>query len=549
MNKQTFLRIENTDNLIVALQTMSKGTTVNLDGEVIILKQEIPAKHKFASSDLATGDETTMYGITVGKATRHIMAGELITTQNLQHATTAYQERLNTFQWSPPQPYDSFPTDFMGFRRENGKVGTANYWIFVPLVFCSNQELFQLKDVLPRALGYTKTTRYERYAEKLVDQIKNTGGKEIEPVISIEAFNEDPERVFPQVDGLRFLTHNAGCGSTQEDVDSLCALLANYITHPNVAGATVISLGCQKAELSTLQNEIKLRDPDGIKHILYFDRQSWNQPTDMLEAVIQQTFSGLQLANKAVRQPVPITELVVGVECGGSDGFSGISANPVIGRTIDHLIGAGASAILSEFPELCGVENELVSRCENPQIAERFLHLLNTYRKKVQAAGSDFDLNPSPGNIRDGLITDAMKSAGAAKKGGTSPVVDVLDYPESQVKKGLNLLCTPGNDVESTTALAGAGANLIIFSTGLGTPTGNPIVPVLKVATNSSMARRLEYMIDFDTGPVISGDETIDEQAGRLLTLCIETAGGSYEAKACRLGQEDFIPWKRGVSL
>ena len=549
MNKQTFLRIDNTDNLIVALQPISKGTTVNLDGEVIKLKQEIPAKHKFASTDLSIGDEATMYGITVGEATRHIFAGELITTENLKHATSAYEEHLNTFQWDPPQPYESIPTEFMGFRRENGKVGTANYWIFVPLVFCSNQEILLLKDVLPRALGYTKTARYEKYAGKLVDQIKKTGGKQIEPVISIEAFDEAPDRLFPQVDGLRFLTHNAGCGSTQEDVDSLCALLANYITHPNVAGATVISLGCQKAELSTLQNEIKLRDPDGIKHVLYFDRQSWNQPTDMLEAVIQQTFSGLQLANKAVRQPVPITELVVGVECGGSDGFSGISANPVIGRTIDHLIGAGASAILSEFPELCGVENELVSRCENPQIAKRFLHLLSTYRKKVQAAGSDFDLNPSPGNIRDGLITDAMKSAGAAKKGGTSPVVDVLDYPESQVKKGLNLLCTPGNDVESTTALAGSGANLIIFSTGLGTPTGNPIVPVLKVATNSSMARRLEYMIDFDTGPVISGDETIDEQAGRLLTLCIETAGGSYEAKACRLGQEDFIPWKRGVSL
>ena len=174
---------------------------------------------------------------------------------------------------------------------------------------------------------------------------------------------------------------------------------------------------------------------------------------------------------------------------------------------------------------------------------------MSSYRKKVQAVGFDFDQNPSPGNIRDGLITDAMKSAGAAKKGGTSPVVDVLDYPGSATKKGLNLLCTPGGDVESTTALAGAGANLIIFSTGLGTPTGNPIVPVLKVSTNSDMARRLEYMIDFDTGPIISGDKTLDDLAAELERLCVETASGRYKAKAVRLGQEDFIPWKRGFSL
>jgi len=548
MSKQPFLKIENNDNLIVALRTLPEKTTVILNGKPIQLKQEIPVKHKFASVNLACGDRATMYGVTVGKATCHISAGELITTENLKHATTLYHEKPDKFQWTPPPPYMSSPSEFMGYRRKNGAVGTANYWIFVPLVFCSNQELFLLKEILPRALGYTKATRYEKYANKLVEQIRKD---DIQPgpTITLEAFNDEPNPLFPQVDGLRFLTHCAGCGNTQEDIDSLCALLANYITHPNVAGATVISLGCQKAELSTLQKEVTQRDPDGFKHVLYFDRQTWQGPMDMLEAVIQQTFSGLREANKAIRQPVPVTELVVGVECGGSDGFSGISANPVIGRTIDHLVGAGASAILSEFPELCGVENELVSRCKTPQIGKRFLHLLRNYRERVQAVGSDFDSNPSPGNIRDGLITDAMKSAGAAKKGGTSPVTDVLDYPESLKKSGLNLLCTPGNDVESTTALASSGANLIIFSTGLGTPTGNPIVPVLKVSTNSTLAKRLEYMIDFDTGPIITGKETIDTQAAKLFKLCIETAGGNYKTKASLLGQEDFIPWKRGVSL
>ena len=269
----------------------------------------------------------------------------------------------------------------------------------------------------------------------------------------------------------------------------------------------------------------------------------------MLEAIIRQTLVSLQQANEISRQPVPISELVVGVECGGSDGFSGISANPVIGRAMDHLVAKGGSVILAEFPELCGVENELVSRCVEPESGVRFLELMRSYRRRVQAVGFDFDQNPSPGNIRDGLITDAMKSAGAAKKGGTSPVVDVFDYPGQVRRRGLNLLCTPGGDVESTTALAGAGANLIIFSTGLGTPTGNPIVPGLKLSSNSALARRLEYMLDLDTGPLINGTQTLDELGAQLEKLCVETASGSYKTKAVRLNQEDFIPWKRGMSL
>lgn len=548
MTKQTFLRIDNKDNLIVALRTLDRGTTVEVDGEKITLNSEIPAKQKFALTTFEIGEKATMYGVIVGVATRHIQAGDLITTDNLQHATSAYEEQHESFQWQPPHPYDSASHEFLGYKRQDGKVGTANYWIFVPLVFCSNQELFQLKEFLPRTLGFSSGSRYEKFTNELAEQIRS--GVEMDPgAIDIESSDIQSNPLFPNVDGIKFLTHSLGCGSTPDDIDSLCGLLANYITHPNVAGATVISLGCQKAEISALQEQIKLRDPDGFKPVLYFERQAWNEPTDMLEAVIQQTLAGLQKANEIARQPVPISELVVGVECGGSDGFSGISANPVIGRTIDHLVAAGASAILSEFPELCGVENELVARCRNPQLAERFLQLIGDYRTKVQSVGSDFDLNPSPGNIRDGLITDAMKSAGAAKKGGTAPVVGVLDYTERQVEHGLNLLCTPGNDVESTTALVGSGANLIIFSTGLGTPTGNPIVPVLKVSTNSKMARQLEYMIDFDTGSIISGEQNIDELGEKLQKMCIETASGIYRAKASRLGQEDFIPWKRGVSL
>ena len=549
MNKHSFLQIDEQDNLIVALQSLDNGTTVAIGTNSVKLKQDIPKKHKFALCDLNSGDNAFMYGVTVGVATRFIQAGELITTQNLRHATTAYAEEKKQYKWIPPEPAGTVPQEFMGFRRSNGGVGTANYWIFVPLVFCSNQELLSLKDILPQALGFKKASRYEVFTCELVRQMQSGSIHQDHPIIAEPIDEHYTSPVFPNVDGLKFLTHSAGCGGTRGDAKLLCGLLAGYITHPNVAGATVISLGCQNAEVSLLKKEIESRDPGCGKPILFFDRQSWRGPQDMTEVVIQKTLLGLQEANKVRREPVPVNELVVGVECGGSDGFSGISANPVIGRTVDHLIGSGASAMLSEFPELCGVENELTARCITPGKADRFLELINTYREQVQLVGVDFDMNPSPGNIKDGLITDAMKSAGAAKKGGTAPIVDVLDYPEPLTQKGLNLLCTPGNDVESTTALAGSGANLIIFSTGLGTPTGNPVVPVIKVSSNSAIAERLAHMIDFDAGPVISGKKTIKTLAKELLTLCVQTASGTYRTKAVNLGQDDFIPWKRDVSL
>lgn len=548
MQKQNFLQIDPKDNLIVALTDLAAGATVDVAGESLTLQDPIPAKHKFALYELGPEDNAVMYGVIVGRPNRKIARGGLISTENLDHATTPYQKSHEPFVWQAPTPYENSPVEFMGFKREDGKVGTANYWIFVPLVFCSNQELEELKRVLPPALGYVGQTKYDRFAEEMVRQVKETGEAE-EPVIALDAFDKQLEPLFPNVDGLRFLTHHMGCGTTPDDADALCRLLAGYITHPNVAGATVVSLGCQKAEMHTLQQEIAKRDPNGYKPVYYYDRQSWSGPEDMLEAIIRQTMKALVKANKLVRQPVPVSELVIGVECGGSDGFSGISANPVIGRAMDHIVGKGGSTILAEFPELCGVENELIARCINPDIGARFIELSRNYQQRVQAIGYDFDQNPSPGNIRDGLITDAMKSAGAAKKGGTSPVVDVLDYSEYVVKRGLNLLCTPGGDVESTTALAGAGANLIIFSTGLGTPTGNPVVPVLKLSSNTDMARRLEYMIDLDTGPIVSGDKTLDDLAAELEKMCVETASGKYRAKAVRLGQEDFIPWKRGYSL
>jgi altronate hydrolase len=285
------------------------------------------------------------------------------------------------------------------------------------------------------------------------------------------------------------------------------------------------------------------------KPLIILEQQKEGTEQELLKKAIYKTFVALTQVNDLQRTPAPLSKLVVGLECGGSDGFSGISANPAIGHTSDLIAALGGTTILSEFPELCGVEQELIDRCVSQPVADRFVELMRLYSKAAEAVGSGFDMNPSPGNIKDGLITDAIKSAGAAKKGGTSPITDVLDYGEYVSRPGLNLLCTPGNDVESTTAMAGSGANIILFTTGLGTPTGNPITPVVKVSSNTKLAQRMPDIIDVDSGSVISGEKTIEDVGEQILEFIIDVASGRKKTKAMELDQDDFIPWKRGVSL
>ncbi|MBV9572907.1 MAG: UxaA family hydrolase, partial [Acidobacteriales bacterium] len=358
-----------------------------------------------------------------------------------------------------------------------------------------------------------------------------------------------PDKVFENIDGIKFLLHEGGCGGTREDANNLCGLIAGYIHHPNVAGATVLSLGCQNAQVGILKEELRKRDPEFNKPLFILEQQQSGSEFAMLSEAIQLTFQGLTEANKAKRSPAAISKLRVGLKCGGSDGFSGISANPVVGYSSDLLVTMGATTILSEFPELCGIEQELIDRAVRKDVSDRFIHLLREYAARARAVRASFDMNPSPGNIRDGLLTDAMKSAGAAKKGGTSPITAVLDYPEYSTEAGLNLQCTPGNDVECVTAQVGAGANMVLFTTGLGTPTGNPIAPVIKISSNTQLAGRMPDIIDFDTGRIITGEATIKDAGEELLDLLIQVAGGQVRPKAELNGQEDFIPWKRGVSL
>jgi altronate hydrolase len=535
------LKIHPKDNVAVALKDLDKGDRLHVDGADVVLKETVAGKHKFALHDLEKGNEVLMYGIMVGKATRRIQIGERISTENTAHDSRTYGIANREWQWNKPEVAEFANTHFLGYQRKDGKVGTANHWIVVPLVFCENRNLQFMKDAMLNELGFGKGDNYKLQVRELVQSYKKE---------QLNDFVPPPARpLFQNIDGIKFLSHTMGCGGTPEDARSLCGLLAGYINHPNVAGATILSLGCQDAQVNILLEEINKRNPTIDKPILLFEQQAYGTENVLLSRAIEQTFNGLKEANESRRTLVPVSKLVIGVECGGSDGFSGLSANPAIGYTSDVLAALNGTVILSEFPELCGVEQDIIERCVSPDIADRFIKLQNAYAEKARLVGTGFYMNPSPGNIRDGLITDAMKSAGAVKKGGGSPVRGVLDYPEQVSETGLNLLCTPGNDVESTTALVAAGANLILFSTGLGTPTGNPIVPVIKVSSNSKIAQSMHDIIDVDAGRIITGDEQIEETGKRLLHTCVEVASGRVQAKAVRNGQDDFIPWKRSISL
>lgn len=545
------LRLDARDNVLVALTDLRKGETVSYLGNDYTLLADVSAKQKFLTQDVSADGEIIMYGVLVGRAVENLRRGELLSTRNIRHAAAAFHEteRVDA-HWTPPDVSVWQKKSFLGVHRDDGQVGTRNYWLVLPLVFCENRNLAVLKQAFEEELGFAAPQIYRRQVAELARLYREGKSEELKDFSSGEAPRAGPlPRVFRNVDGIKFLMHEGGCGGTREDANNLCGLLAGYIHHPNIAGATVLSLGCQNAQVPILLGEIKRRDPNFKKPVLIYEQQKSLSEAAMLSGAIRETFLGLIEADKITRKPAPLSKLTIGLKCGGSDGFSGLSANPAIGHTADLIAALGGRGILSEFPELCGVEQGLIERCARKGVADRFVQLMRDYAARAKAVRSGFEMNPSPGNIRDGLLTDAMKSAGAAKKGGTSPVTAALDYPEYSTEPGLNLQCTPGNDVECVTAQVGAGANVVLFTTGLGTPTGNPIAPVMKISTNSSLARRMADIIDIDTGGIIAGETNIEKMGETILERVIQVASGEARTKAEMLGQDDFIPWKRGVSL
>ena len=545
------LKVHPEDNVIVALSDLLAGDRIVLAGEIYEVIDDVPAKHKFSCVDLAVGDIIMMYGVIVGRALSPVPRGGRITTANIEHATTDYQIEDVKKEWIGPEVSEFSGRTFNGYHRPDGKVGTLNYWLVIPLVFCENRNLAMIQASMLEQLGYANQKDFVVDTHSLIDLYKSGGTNSdiLNSEIIIESQEIKKKRIFENVDGIKFLRHEGGCGAIDQDVEVLCRLIASYIAHPNVAGATVLSLGCQKAQFKMIESILDQMSPNYKKPIYFLEQQQSKSERHFIADAVKQTFVGLIDANKFQRKPAPLSKLVIGLECGGSDGFSGISANPTLGHVSDLLTVLGGSSVLSEFPELCGVQQELLNRCSSLILAEKFKHLMESYNSVAIMQGSGFKDNPSPGNVRDGLITDAMKSAGAAKKGGSSPITDVLDYGEIVTHKGLNLLCTPGSDVESTTGLAGAGCNIILFTTGLGTPTGNPVAPVIKVSSNNTLFGKMSDIMDFNTGAIITGESTIEKKGEALLNYIIQVASGIDTPAAVRLGQDDFIPWKRGISL
>lgn len=547
---QTYLQINPTDNLLVALQDLPKGTVIHHNGNEITLQDDIAAKHKFTTEAISKEGKASMYGVLVGIASQDIPKGGLIHTFNLHHAATDFKGKQEEYHWAAPDVSKFQNKTFNGYHRADGQVGTQNYWLVIPLVFCENRNIELLKNAFLNGLGFQKMDPFTQKVQQLGQQLAQGKALEIDTASSASILVHKSAQ-FPNVDGIKFLTHESGCGENKDDSLNLCALLAGYCLNPNVGGITVLSLGCQHSQIEVFKEMLKEKDPNFSKPLYIFEQQQDNGSgvENMLNKVILQTFKGLVEINQQTRKPAPLSALRVGVKCGGSDGFSGISANPAIGHTADLVVGLGGTVMIAEFPELCGVEQELQNRSVTKEIADNFGFLMREYARRAALVGAGFDMNPSPGNIKDGLITDAIKSAGAAKKAGSSPIEDVLGYGQYVTKKGLNLVCTPGNDVLATTGMAGAGATIQLFTTGLGTPTGNPICPMVKLSTNTKLAQKLPEIIDIDCGPIISGEKTVEQSGEEVLEYIIKLASGEINTKAMDLGQDDFMFWRRGVSL
>ena len=394
--KHRVLKVDSTDNVIVALEDLKAGEAIEFDGNTFVLKENIPAKHKFTEHDFQLGEEVLMYGVLVGKTTQFIAKGSRISTENIKHSASSYQLGKQQQGWIQPDISSFQGKTFNGYHRADGSVGTMNYWLVLPLVFCENRNLKVIENALLEQLGYATDRHFSVDTQHLINLYND--GKSNDDILAAsiiqDAASLKKKRIFKNVDGIKFLSHSLGCGGTRGDAETLCRLFAGYITHPNVAGATVLSLGCQNAQIEILQKAIDHIDPQFQKPVFYLEQQQSKSERHFIADAVKQTFVGLIEADKVERQPAPLDKLTIGLECGGSDGFSGITANPALGFTSDLVVALGGKTILSEFPELNGVEQELINRCIDQPTAEKFAQLMESYSNHAALVGEAFENNP-----------------------------------------------------------------------------------------------------------------------------------------------------------
>ncbi|MEA5017337.1 MAG: altronate dehydratase family protein [Erysipelotrichaceae bacterium] len=491
MNK--IIQINKEDNVVVALMKLEKGTVILDD---IILEETIDFGHKVAIKDIAKDELIIKYGYPIGEATKNIKKGEWVHTSCIK---TRLEDNIEyKYQPNIHEGVKIEPRSFMGYRRENGKVGIRNEVWIIPTVGCINNVVTKL-------------------AEMSKKMIKETN---IEDVVAF--------------------VHPYGCSQMGDDQENTKLILSDLITHPNAGGVLVVGLGCENSNIDELKKYINDQELENVHFINLQDHE--DEITDALGMITE-------IVKKAAlnkREPILASELIVGLKCGGSDGLSGITANPCVGYFSDKLIAQNGTTILTEVPEMFGAETILMNRCQNTDVFNKTVALINEFKDYYRNHGQTIYENPSPGNKAGGISTLEDKSLGCTQKAGQATVVDVLAYGEKVKIKGLNLLSAPGNDLVASTALACSGAHIVLFTTGRGTPFGCP-VPTLKISSNDALAHKKANWIDFNAG-VIANGHSLDETSNDLMDLVLKVASGEL-VKAEVSGYHDMAIFKQGVTL
>lgn len=493
-NQSQIIRVHPNDNVGVTTQELLAGYSDS--GVGVTLSNDIPAGHKVALTKIASGASVIKYGFPIGYATQDINTGEHVHSHNLKTALKGGA----TYQYSPVADSSNVinqSTDtFMGYRRENGKVGIRNELWIINTVGCVN-----------------------RTAERIA--------------------SEAEKRFANRCEGFRAFTHPFGCSQLGDDLKDTRSILAALASHPNAGAVLIVGLGCENNQLSALLEQVE----KPVKRVAYFNSQ---EVVDEIEEGLNLVTALLDEMIDDKRESIPASELILGMKCGGSDAFSGITANPLVGRMTDLLTAIGGSVILTETPEMFGAEQMLMNRAKNEDVFKQIGKLVNDFKQYFIDHNQPIYENPSPGNKAGGLTTLEEKSLGAVQKGGQARVNDVLDYGQPIREKGLSLLQAPGNDAVSSTALAASGAHIVLFTTGRGTPLGFP-VPTVKISSNSRLKEQKPHWIDFNAGQVLQGVD-IDDCATQLYQFCLSTASGEATCNE-KNGSHEIAIWKRGVTL
>ena len=489
------IRITERDNVAVALHPVAKGEEIALGSVRVTTEEDIPQGHKIALAPIASGEAVIKYGFPIGHTTDAVAAGCWVHTHNMK--TNLSGEEEYTYAPDVPTVAQAQAETFMGYRRKDGRAAVRNEIWIIPTVGCVN-------DV----------------AKKLV------------------ADNQD--LVTGSIDGLYTFPHPYGCSQTGADHAQTRKLLAALTHHPNAGAVLVLSLGCENLQHDQFVEELGEFDAERVKFLTCQDVE------DEFAAARKLLEQCAAFAGQFKREPLPVSELVIGLKCGGSDGLSGVTANPTVGAFSDMLIARGGSTVLTEVPEMFGAEGMLLSRCVSEAVFDKAASMLNNFKDYFLSHNETVYENPSPGNKKGGITTLEDKSCGCVQKGGTAPIVDVIGYGDRVTAHGLNMLYGPGNDLVSATALTAAGAHIVLFTTGRGTPFGAP-APTVKIASNSQLAARKPGWIDFDAGPVADG-EPIAEAAQRLFSLVVDIASGA-PSKTEQLGYREIAIFKDGVTL